>query len=206
MFVVQNPPSFVKWTGLLYKKRYIKIYLYNNIMPNYQNSKIYKIVSLSNPDKVYYGSTTKTLSQRMAHHKSFCKQNKPITSKEILQYDDAKIILVENYPCNSKEELLKKEYEYILNNQCINKQKGYTEEEYYEVNKDKILQRSKEYYENNKEDKLKYAKEYREKNRALCLERQKKYNSQKVKCEICQLELRKDSLNKHIKNIHKNFI
>ena len=31
------------------------------------------------------------------------------------------IELVENYPCNSKEELEKKEGEYIKNNECVNK-------------------------------------------------------------------------------------
>ena len=86
-------------------------------MPNYQNSKIYKIISPSNPDLIYYGSTTQKLSVRMAGHRMNSKTNRGgESSKEILCFDDANIILVENYPCNSKEELFKKESEYILNN------------------------------------------------------------------------------------------
>ena len=33
--------------------------------------------------------------------------------------ENCKIELVENYPCSSKEELLKREGEYIQNNTCI---------------------------------------------------------------------------------------
>ena len=172
-------------------------------MPNYQNSKIYRIISLSNPDLIYYGSTTVSLCRRFAHHKDDYKSGKGVTSKQILQYEDAKIMLVENYPCNSKEELLKKEYEYIINNQCVNIQKGYNMKEYYQENKEKIKEQANKYYETNREERLKYSKEYRKNNRDICLERQRLYSSQIVVCEICKLEMRKDNLTKHNKKIHR---
>jgi hypothetical protein len=125
-------------------------------MPNYQNSKIYKIISPSNPDLIYYGSTTQKLYYRMVGHKN--KNNS--TSKKILCFDDAIIVLVESYPCNTKEELLKKEREYILNNNCVNKQiPCRTQKQWREDNKDYI----KKYNENNKDKIIEYNKRKREK-------------------------------------------
>ena len=124
----------------------------------YEHSKIYKIVSLSNPDLVYYGSTIQSLSMRMASHRADMKKEKCICKSSIvIEKGDAVIMLVENFPCKSKEELLKKEGEYILNNNCVNKTvSGRTPKEYYEANKDKI----KEYYQANKEKIKQQSKEY----------------------------------------------
>ena len=78
-------------------------------MLDYQNGKIYKITS-QQTDDVYYGSTTLTLKQRWSSH--ICKIK--------LKYDDAKIELIELYPCSCKRELLIRERYYIENNKCIN--------------------------------------------------------------------------------------
>jgi hypothetical protein len=83
-------------------------------MLNYKNGKIYKIVS-DQTDKIYVGSTICALSQWLAQYKqdvNKIKNNKKInvTSKLILQYYDAKIILIEIYFCNSKEELSREQY------------------------------------------------------------------------------------------------
>ena len=67
-------------------------------MVNYQNGKIYKIINESN-DIVYIGSTTQPLSHRYTKHKHKAPNHK--------------IILIENYACNSKEELCMKEQEFI---------------------------------------------------------------------------------------------
>ena len=69
-------------------------------MVNYSNGKIYKIIS-DQTDLIYIGSTTQQLSKRKQRHKS----NKDCSSKEILQYEDARIILIEMFSCNCKEEL-----------------------------------------------------------------------------------------------------
>ena len=85
-------------------------------MPNYQLGKIYK---LTNGTLNYYGSTTNELNQRLAEHKSRYKRE---NWKEIL-YKDGNIVsieLMENYPCDTKIELLKREKWYIENNECIN--------------------------------------------------------------------------------------
>ena len=107
-------------------------------MPNYQNGKIYKIESLIG-NCVYYGSTVQQyLSKRLSGHKKDIKYGKGVSSYKVLQYDDAKIYLVELYPCNSKDELHKREGWYIKNNDCVNKMvAGRTKKEWRDDNKEK---------------------------------------------------------------------
>jgi len=136
-------------------------------MPDYQNGKIYKLVNDENDD-VYYGSTTQPLSKRIYDHKnlynSFLKNiSKFNTSFNIVKYPSCKIILVENFPCNSKYELEARERYYIENFKCVNKniptrtdkQRREDQKElikqYYIDNKNTILKQNKKYYENNKE-------------------------------------------------------
>lgn len=95
-------------------------------MPNYQNSKIYKIVGNG---LTYYGSTTRSLSQRFANHKNAKKtfelkgrKQDNLTSIQCLSDPNCYITLVENYPCNNKEELQAREHFYIANNECVNVQ------------------------------------------------------------------------------------
>ena len=86
-------------------------------MPNYKNGKIYKITS---QDKLYIGSTTQSLSQRLGGHKA---DNKFTTSLyHFVYYPDCQITLIETYPCNSREELLMRQrYHIDQNPNCINK-------------------------------------------------------------------------------------
>ena len=80
-------------------------------MVNYNNSKIYKLVCLAT-NKCYIGSTTKEyLSQRLVQHVAESKSKKPCRSKEIIDGGNYSIILLEAYPCNSRDELKAKEYE-----------------------------------------------------------------------------------------------
>ena len=85
---------------------------------NLENCKIYKVVSLNNPELVYYGHTSQTLAQRFTTHKS--KANKSI-SKQIIEKGNAVILLVEDYPCQSEDQARAGEAFYILNNVCVNK-------------------------------------------------------------------------------------
>ena len=100
--------------------------------------KIYRIKSAQTP-LPYYGSTFKPLSIRFSIHKAQYNQyvNKKLkykcSSAILLQYDDVFIELVEEYPCNNKQELEARELEYILTMPCVNirgKGKQQTAEEY----------------------------------------------------------------------------
>ncbi len=159
-------------------------------MPNYQNGKIYKIWSpQGEEDEIYIGSTCDGLYKRKSTHKV---NNNTCSSKILFEkYTDVRIELIEKYPCNNKEELLKKEGEHIKNNKCLNKLiAGRTPEEYREDNKEKIKEIDKKYREDNKEkikqkDKERYknekdcrsqnAKEYYIKNKEYLKQKTKEY-------------------------------
>ena len=115
-------------------------------MPNYQNGKIYKIVCRKT-NLVYIGSTTnKYLCSRFATHKNTFnnKHLRQYTSKEIFENNDCYIELIELVPCNSKDELTKRERFFIDTNDCLNKcLPGRTEIEYYQNNKEQIKQNQK---------------------------------------------------------------
>ena len=83
-------------------------------MVNYQNGKIYQIVNTLN-DKIYIGSTCNELRIRFKQHRARANQEKSqhMEFYSVLKNnkDSFKIILIEYYPCNSKLELEKREYE-----------------------------------------------------------------------------------------------
>ena len=138
-------------------------------MVNYQNGKIYKIIC-DKTNTTYYGSTTQLLCKRLHGHK---------TQKNCMvkNMTNPKIYLIELCPCNTKEELQKRERYFIENNECINKNIPLrTNKEWRQVNKEDIKEKAKEYYEKNKDildekNKLYYEKnkdkmkEYRENNK-----------------------------------------
>ena len=124
-------------------------------MPNYQNSKIYKIIDNTNGNN-YIGSTTLALSKRLAHHrgayKIFLRTDKGyITSFEILKNENFDIVLLEEVNCENKEQLHAKERHYIESIICIKYIPTRTREEYKETNKDIIIERNKKLYVLNKE-------------------------------------------------------
>ena len=113
-------------------------------MNNYSHGKIYKI-SDNTSDKVYIGSTTQSLLQRLYHHKSNFKLNYNVSSKYILQNNDYDINLLECVPCENKTQLIKKEQEYIslYGDRCVNYRRAFT-------SPDEKKLRFKNYYEKNK--------------------------------------------------------
>lgn len=146
---------------------------------DYSKAKIYCIRS-PNTELIYIGSTCQKLSQRMAGHREDLRRGRTITSKIILEYGDAYIELIENYPCNNKEELAKKEGEYIRSQNCCNifipdrTRKEYNNH-HYETNKEKILEQNKQYREANKEALKEKQKQYIEANKEARSEQQKQY-------------------------------
>jgi hypothetical protein len=149
-------------------------------MPDYKNGKIYKLWSPEG-DEIYIGSTIQPLYKRFHHHKiaSVCR------SKILFQkYNDVRVELLECCPCDNKEQLNKKEGEYIRKLDCVNKKIPLrTRREYNADNKDKIKEQTKEYREKNKEYYIEYSKEYRENNKDKINEKKKEYyenNKEKI--------------------------
>jgi gas vesicle protein len=171
-------------------------------MPNYQNGKIYSLRS-HQTDDVYIGSTTLSLALRKAGHVGDFKRwlngcKNYVTSFEIIKYDDYYIELIEYFPCNSKEELHKREGEIIRETEnCVNKViAGRSQKEYCEDNKEKMKEYWKQYREDNKEK----IKQYREDNK----EKKKQYledNKEKIKEQTKQY--REDNKEK-IKKYHED--
>jgi len=94
-------------------------------MPNYNNARVYKIVSPST-GLTYYGATVQQLSRRMTTHRlekikyDNGARNKPLASYPVLDAGDAVIVLVELVPCDDKEHLDMVKYRYIRANACVN--------------------------------------------------------------------------------------
>lgn len=84
---------------------------------DYNNGKIYKIINYTN-DKIYIGSTVSSLSKRLSEHKKIGRKNdlhRPFYNDlfENIGKEYFEIVLIEEYPCNSKLELERREYEII---------------------------------------------------------------------------------------------
>jgi len=114
----------------------------------YQSAKIYKLVS-SSTDKIYIGSTIRTLRKRLIEHKAKTNQ----ASSRLLGQDMI-IVLIENYPCNSKKELELRERYWIENSEnIINKSiPTRTRKEHYNDNIENHREKNREYFNINKDD------------------------------------------------------
>lgn len=139
----------------------------------YMNGKIYEIVGNG---KRYVGSTTQKLSRRLSKHRSNMKAHELgkrewTSSYDILKAPDCKINLLLDYPCKSKEELRRKEGEYILSLDCVNKVvAGRTHDERLEIKRDEYNAKTRE-----------------TRNRII------------LKCDSCGKEFKKPNLSRHMK-------
>ena len=145
----------------------------------YQNGKIYTLRSHTT-DMIYIGSTCDTLSRRKAQHKSK-KRN------EISKLDDFYIELLENFPCETKDELRKREGGLIRLHRdvCVNvKIEGRTHTEWRDENKEVIAEKNKVYKQENKEviaEKMKVYNEARKEQRKVHYEANKEVIAEKMK-------------------------
>ena len=178
-------------------------------MTDYQNGKIYVIKS-NETENVYIGSTCSTLKQRFCSHKADYKRKlkggvfRSSNSYNILKYADAYIELIENFPCESRKELLDREGEIIKNTlNCVNTQiQGRTMAQYRIDNAEKIKQQCKEYREKNKDLlKNKYSDWYKSDKGKEYREKQKVKRNVTVLCPICNIEVSKSNLTRHQKTI-----
>ena len=138
-------------------------------MPDYSLSKIYKLVSNKTSD-IYIGSCLMRLSTRLSQHKN--KNNKCVSRN--LFVDDAiiTIVLVESFPCTTKNELKARELHHITTNNCINVNKPFVcdilygdgkayRKEYYAINAEHKIEKQKIYNDVHKEQIEEYRKEYK---------------------------------------------
>ena len=197
--------------------------------------KIYKLTS-SETDKIYIGSTYKPLNTRFSSHK-YTYRNKNNNSKcgsckanELMKYADVKIELIENYSCETKAELLKREDEIIrqFRDIAINENMPIRDEEnlkkymaeynktHYYKHHEENLERAKEYRKNNQDKVHEYQKQWRDINKEAEAERNAKYVAEHkvelqakhkardvvVECSLCKQQLKKYNLPRHIRIKH----
>jgi predicted GIY-YIG superfamily endonuclease len=149
----------------------------------YENSKVYKLQCVSG--HFYIGSTSNTLAKRLGQHKAKalirpeCRVYKHING----EWNQVRIVLIEAFPCESKEQLNKKEDEYIqkeLNNLLCLNSKGATFDEdrraeqnarfdaeyqarHYQENKATYKANARAYYLAHREERIQANRDYRAK-------------------------------------------
>lgn len=176
-------------------------------MPKYENSIIYKLChqdDLEN-NNIYVGSTTNFRIRKYKHKASCINEKKKDYKTPVYQFirdnggwTEWQMIPIEVYPCNDKKELEVRERHHIeLLKPKLNKQiPTRTQKEYYNVNKEKILENAKEYYNDNKKQIKNTSKKYYEANKEQVKEKRK----EKVICDNCGAETTKNHLKRHQKS------
>ena len=163
-------------------------------MNRYENGKIYKITDVGY-NKCYIGSTCESLSKRMERHRKQYKEyikgrmKKKTTAIDIFNefgIENCKIELIENYPCQSKEELFKREGGHIKATECVNRQiAGRTQQEWKLDNPEQ----AREYYERGKVRARAYYHKHKEEiieKRHLNEEKIIEQRLLKVECPFCK--------------------
>jgi len=227
-------------------------------MPQVDYSKIviYKIQHQELDELLYVGSTTH-FGNRKRQHKGNCynPNGKSYNSKLYSTirdnggWDEFNMVIVKEFPCENKRQAEAEEDKCIREmKSSLNMRKAYiTKEEkqeyfkkynkdFYQQNRERILQQTKEYNKDNIERKKEYNKEYEERNKEILKVKRKNYREQnkdknkeynkeysennkikikeqrrerdkeKIKCE-CDCMIRKSGLAKHLKTLkHQTFI
>jgi hypothetical protein len=154
----------------------------------YKLGKVYKITS-GNSDKVYIGSTTQKLNNRLRGHvldfeKFINGKVHNVSSFEVLKEGDVKIELIKEFEDITRKELLKHEGKYIKEMDCINERiAGRTCKEYKEDNREEILAKKKAYKEANKEKIKAKNNAYRQANKEEFARRSREHYAKKKQQE-----------------------
>lgn len=139
-------------------------------MVNYQNGKIYRIVC-NVTGKQYIGSTISSLNTRLSQHKKYIKDGKYCSSKIVLEEGDYDIVLIEDFPCERKEQLLQRERYYIETIECVNKKiPTRTQAEWYIDNKERLIEKQMLWNNTNKDKLKEYQKTFKNKNKGLLVD------------------------------------
>jgi selenocysteine-specific translation elongation factor len=130
----------------------------------------------------YYGSTTQPLYKRLYEHKKYYKHSlkneciTKLTAFKIIEGGNFDIILVEEYPCQNKSQLERRERFYIESNECVNKNvPTRTQKEYQKANAESRKDKRIKKYNENKELLNEKSREYKKNNSNKIAEQRKEY-------------------------------
>lgn len=169
---------------------------------DYKNSKIYKLVCKDlNITNFYVGSTAQPLCKRMVYHRQKVSENPNRKVYKFINehggFQNWSIVLIENFPCNNKEEQLKREqYWKDLLKPTLNSIDAYVSEGRYKdktranakkwtlSHPEKRKEICKRYHENNRDKVLEGKKTFYEKNKTIILVKNKKYTEKLRKTRL----------------------
>lgn len=180
-------------------------------MEKYQRGKVYAIICRKTGRR-YIGSTCEpTLARRLAEHVQKCNIWKEgmrrYTSFDIIKDGDYFIVLLESYPCNSRDELRMCEQKHIDSCECVNQVKAFQSKEekkaydkqycveYNIKNQEQISMRKKNDYDKNPQEMRERVKKNYQKHRNKYLEKLR----EKVCCPHCNKEMNFSTLYGHKK-------
>jgi len=187
---------------------------------DYSKTNIYKIVCNDLSVKDCYVGHTTNMTERKWCHKSHCHNEKDKGhNRKIYQiirenggWDNWNMVLVEEFPCNNRQEACKREREvYEELDAKMNMVRPYlTQEDLKEYHKEYGKQYKKQYNQDHKEYNKQYSKQYREEHKKQISEYSKQYweyhkkeitekKKEKIECEYCSKLLSKGSMYYHIK-------
>lgn len=99
-----------------------------------------------------------------------------LSSFDVLQFEDATIDLIEEFPCSTKADLLSREGFWITELDAINERvagRGY--QQYYKDNKQRILEREQKYRDKHKNEKHARDALYRKSHKEQVANQQRRY-------------------------------
>ncbi len=168
-------------------------------MPDYSKGKVYTIRNKNDDNQIYVGSTIQSLAVRLGGHKKNSKREECMMKKLYIQinndWDNWYIELYENYPCNSKEELHKREGEIIRLIGTLNSNiAGRDRKQHYIENTDKLKEKMKQYQIENADKLKEYTRQYYIENANKILRKQKEKNS----CD-CGSYINNGNFSRHLK-------
>jgi len=168
---------------------------------DYTQTTIYKICcNDTSITDIYVGSTTNFANRKYGHKTSCNTSTTPNHNLNVYKFirtnggwNNWSMLQIENIKCKDKREALIREKYWIeilkpklnINNPYTSvEEKVVQKNDWYEDNKDYILEKAKNNYEENKEQKIKYQTQYAEENKEKISEYQKEYqelNKEKLK-------------------------
>lgn len=173
----------------------------------YHTGKIYKIVNINDPDEFYIGSTKNVLRVRWQGHKSICSKNPPTKLHQLMNelgYECFKMVLIEDYPCENRDQLrMREDYWISLLKPKLNHMKAYQSSEDKAIYDQKYNEEHKEHQKKWRENNQEVIKEknriYQSKNKERLNEVSRRYYEEHkedslMKCKI-RYEKKKDEIN-----------
>lgn len=168
-------------------------------MVNYLHGKIYRI---DIDDDAYIGSTARPyLSKRLAEHRYRSKTVSHRLYSKVVEkggWDGISIVLIEKYPCSSKDELFARERYWIetlqptLNTTLPVKSIEEKKEVQRLLDQKRHADKKEEISERKRINYIKNKQSISEKGKIL------------ARCPHCNKEMRKDSITRHIKLVHSS--